>query len=67
MIDLMLKRTSVRNFKDKKLDIKTIEQLKQVVNASPTWKNYQDFSAIFITDQNTKNRLSVYNLNQNHL
>lgn len=67
MIDLMLKRTSIRSFKDKKLDIKTIEQLKQVVNASPTWKNYQDFSAIFITDQNTKDKLSVYNLNQNHI
>lgn len=67
MIDLMLKRTSVRSFKDKKLDIKTIEQLKQVVNASPTWKNYQDFSAIFITDQNIKDKLRVYNLNQNHI
>ena len=67
MIDLMLKRTSIRSFKNKKLDIKTIKQLKQIVNASPTWKNYQDFSAIFITDQNTKNKLSVCNLNQNHI
>ena len=67
MIDLMLKRTSIRSFNNKKLDIKTIKQLKQIVNASPTWKNYQDFSAIFITDQNTKNKLSVCNLNQNHI
>ena len=36
MIDLMLKRTSIRSFKNKKLDIKTIKQLKQIVNASPT-------------------------------
>ena len=36
MIDLMLKRTSIRSFKDKKLSIEIINKLKQVVNSSPT-------------------------------
>ena len=67
MIDLMLKRTSIRSFKDKKLSIEIINKLKQVVNSSPTWKNYQDFSAIFITDQKIKNKLSQYNLKQPHI
>jgi len=67
MIEKLLNRTSVRSFKHEKLDEKIINKLKQVVNASPTWKNYQDFSAIFITDQKTKDVLSEYNLKQNHV
>ena len=63
MIENLLKRASVRSFKKEKLDDETISKLKQVVNASPTWKNYQDFSAIFITDQKTKDVLSECNLN----
>ena len=57
MIENLLKRASVRSFKKEKLDDETISKLKQVVNASPTWKNYQDFSAIFIIDQKTKDVL----------
>ena len=67
MIENLLRRTSVRSFKNEKLCEETINKLKQVVNASPTWKNYQDFSAIFITDQKTKDALSEYNLKQQHI
>ena len=67
MIENLLKRASVRSFKKEKLDDETISKLKQVVNASPTWKNYQDFSAIFITNQKTKDILSECNLKQEHV
>lgn len=36
MIENLLKRTSVRSFKNEKLCEETINKLKQVVNASPT-------------------------------
>lgn len=67
MIDMMLNRASIRSFKNKKIDKRIIDKLKQVVNSSPTWKNYQDFSSIFITNKNIKNKLSQYNFNQEHV
>jgi len=64
MIDLMLKRTSVRDFIDKPIEVEKINKLKQVINAAPTSINGQQFSAIFITDKETKKFIAQNNLNQ---
>lgn len=67
MIDKLLERTSCRNFLDKPLSSEIINKLKQVINSSPTAINAQPFSAIFITNKNTKNELVKYNFNQLHI
>lgn len=46
-----LYRTSCRSFTNEKIDEKTINDLKTIINLSPTSMNCQAFSAIFITDK----------------
>lgn len=67
MIKDQLNRTSVRNYLPKKIEKSKIEILKKVINASPTAKNFQCFSAIFITNKATKEKLSKINWNQKHV
>lgn len=67
MIKDQLKRTSVRNYQDKKIEQNKINKIKQVINSAPTAKNFQCFSAIFITKQSTKEKLSEINWNQKHI
>ncbi len=64
IIDLLLKRTSVRSFIDKPIESEKISKLKQVINAASTSINGQHFSAIVITDEATKNFIAENNLNQ---
>jgi nitroreductase len=64
MINKILNRTSCRNYLDKEISRDIIDQLKQVVNSSPTAINAQPFSAIFITDNKTKSELAKFNFNQ---
>ncbi|MDE7433692.1 MAG: nitroreductase family protein [Mycoplasmoidaceae bacterium] len=61
MIKDQLNRTSVRDYSDKKIEKEKIETIKKVINAAPTAKNFQCFSAIFITDQKVKEKLSAIN------
>ncbi len=67
MIKDQLNRTSVRNYLPKKIEKSKINILKKVINASPTAKNFQCFSAIFITNKTIKQKLSNINWNQKHI
>lgn len=67
MIKDQLNRTSVRSYLPKKIEKSKINILKKVINASPTAKNFQCFSAIFITNKITKQKLSKINWNQKHI
>lgn len=67
MIDKILNRTSCRNYLDKKISKDIVDQLKQIVNSSPTAINSHQFSAIFITDKKTKEELTKFNFNQPHV
>lgn len=67
MIKDQLKRTSVRSFKAKNIEKSKIETIKQVINSAPTAKNFQCFSAIFITNQKIKDKLCEINWNQKHI
>ncbi len=64
LIDLMLTRTSVRSFEDKPIEVEKLNKLKQVINAAPTSINGHHFSAIIITDNETKEFIAKNNLNQ---
>lgn len=46
-----LYRTSCRSFTEEKINEKTINELKTILNLSPTSMNCQAFSAIFITEK----------------
>lgn len=67
MIKEFEKRTSVRYFLNKEIEPEKINKLKEIINLSPTSMNCQAFSAIFITDQKIKEKLSIINFNQEHL
>lgn len=67
MIKDQLNRTSIRSYLPKKIEKSKIDILKKVINASPTAKNFQCFSAIFITNKTTKEKLSKINWNQKHI
>lgn len=56
----ILNRTSVRSYKDIKIDSEIIENMKKIINSSPTSMNESGFSAIFITDKNQKERIRNY-------
>lgn len=62
-----LNRTSVRHYLDKPLDPKTIEDLKTIINLSPTSMNCQGFSAIFVTDPSIKEQLKACNFDNKHV
>ncbi len=66
-INLQLHRRSVRHFSNKTIEIKKINNLKKVINASPTSMNGQQFSAIFIQDNKTKKILSEISGGQKHI
>ena len=63
----LLKRTSVRDFKRQKINPKHLEIIKEVINNSPTSVNHQQFSAIIIEDQKTKDFISKKNWHQQHI
>ena len=64
LIKKQLNRTSIRSFKNKKIENDKLELLKKVINASPTSINGQQFSAIIIEDKATKDFIADHNLNQ---
>jgi len=49
-----LERVSVRDFDKKPMSQKDIETITKVINNSPTSTNAQQFSAIIVTDQESK-------------
>jgi nitroreductase len=67
MINTMLERTSCRSYAKRKIEVAKINKLKQIVNASPSAINAQPFSAIFITNEKTKQELLKFNFNQSHV
>ncbi len=65
--DLQLKRRSVRHYQNKPLNEKDINKLKEVINASPTSMNGQQFSAIFIQDEQSRKAISDITGGQKHI
>jgi nitroreductase len=63
----ILNRTSCRSYLDKPIEQEKIEQLKAIINHSPTAMNRQDFSCIFVTDKNKIANLSGYAGGQKHI
>jgi nitroreductase len=61
MVNKFINRNSVRNYRKQPIENEKILKIKEVINASPTAMNFQSFSAIFVTDQNTKNELMKLN------
>ncbi|MCC3161106.1 MAG: nitroreductase family protein [Mollicutes bacterium PWAP] len=64
---IFTKRTSVRDFTDKKFTEEEIQELIEVINNSPTSFNSQQYSAILIRDQETKDYICKMNWNQKHI
>lgn len=67
MIEKILKRTSTRYYRNKKIEANKIKKLKEVINSSPTSMNEQCFSAIFISNENIKKKIATLNWNQKHI
>ena len=67
MLEKFLDRTSVRDFTNDKLTKEEVELLTKVINNAPTSTNSQQFSAIIIDDQETKDFISKNNWNQKHI
>jgi nitroreductase len=67
MFDLIRNRTSCRSYLDKPIELEKINQIKVAINNSPTARNLQDFSCIFITDPQVRERLYVYADKQSHV
>jgi nitroreductase len=61
MIEKLLNRNSVRKFTEQEIEVNKINNLKEVINASPTTMNLQSFSAIFVTDKTTREALMGLN------
>ena len=63
-----LSRRSCRNFDNTKpIPQEYIDELKTVINLSPTSTNSQGFSAIFVTDKKVKELIKSINFNQPHI
>jgi nitroreductase len=67
MLDLILNRTSCRSYLDKQIEPEKISQLKSAINNSPTARNLQDFSCIFVTDQKVREQLCKFSDDQPHV
>jgi nitroreductase len=67
MLDIILNRTSCRSYLNKPIEANKIAQLKAAINNSPTARNLQDFSCIFITDIKVHEQLCKYADNQPHV
>jgi nitroreductase len=67
MLDLILNRTSCRSYSDKSIELEKINKIKAAINNSPTARNLQDFSCIFITDPQVRERLYEYADKQPHV
>jgi nitroreductase len=61
MLETILKRCSIRNYSNKPIEFEKIQKLKEVINAAPTSMNIQSFSAVFVTNQEIKNKLMQLN------
>lgn len=66
-LDKYLKRTSVRSYLNKKIDQKTIEQLIQVINCSPTSNNGNAYSVIVVKDSKTRKLIAEKLATQKHI
>ncbi len=60
-------RTSTRSYTEEKISQNIIDDLKEVINLSPTSMNCQAFSAIFVTDDKLKEKLKECNFNNKHV
>jgi nitroreductase len=67
MLNDILKRTSCRKYLDKPIEVEKINKLKEIINSSPTALNLQDFSCIFVTDKQTRDKIAIYAGNQRHI
>jgi nitroreductase len=67
MLKTIIERTSCRSYLKQSIPHEKIAQLKQAINASPTARNLQDFSCIFITDETIRQKLSVFANQQLHV
>jgi nitroreductase len=67
MLNLILNRTSCRSYQNKSIELEKINQLKAAINSSPTARNLQDFSCIFITDPVVREKLCKYSDDQSHV
>ncbi|GFH42977.1 NADPH-dependent oxidoreductase [Lactococcus hodotermopsidis] len=56
-IDLMLKHASVRNFTDEKIPSETLKMLIDAGRAASSWKNFQSYSIINVTSDETKQKI----------
>lgn len=64
--ELVLKRRSIRKFKNQAVDLKDIEEIVKVASLSPSWKNSQvtRYYAILNKDKRKKIALSMPEFNQ---
>jgi FMN reductase [NAD(P)H] len=67
MIKTIIDRTSCRSYLSKPIELEKINQLKSVINSSPTARNIQDFSCVFVTDKTALEKLAIYADNQKHV
>lgn len=67
MLEKLLNRRSERFYNKSTLSEKTINEITEVINSSPTSINAHGFSAIIITDQEKLDKLSELNWNQPHI
>lgn len=67
MIKELRNRVSQRNYLDKEISPEIIEEIKEVINNSPTSINGHSFSAIIIKDEKVKKKISSLNWNQQHI
>lgn len=58
LLDLMVKRRSIRKYTNKKIEAEKIEMLKKSALLSPTSKNKQGWEFIFIENKETLEKLS---------
>ncbi|MDE5599389.1 MAG: nitroreductase family protein [Ureaplasma sp.] len=63
----LLKRCSVRKYKNKVFSDKVINEIIDVINSSPTSSNSHQFSVNLVTDQKLKDELAIVAMNQKHI
>lgn len=63
----LLKRCSIRNFKNKVFSQKVIDEIKDVINSSPTSSNSHQFSVSLVINQDLKDKLAIACMNQKHI
>ncbi|MDE6289217.1 MAG: nitroreductase family protein [Ureaplasma sp.] len=63
----LLKRCSVRKYKNIVFSDKVISKIIDVINSSPTSSNSHQFSVNLITDQKIKDELAIVAMNQKHI